>query len=114
MVTVALVLFGFVVALAAYSWSWRNLEKSFLAFSTVPPALFFLALISEKLQGGYVTLVPLSLSLVLSFLMLVFAISLMISRARKQASFRGLLPPALIASIPTFYAIIRESFKMDR
>jgi hypothetical protein len=82
-ITVGVVLLGIMAVLAAYVLSESSVKKGFYAASMIPPALFCLAIISDRIQASYETLLPLTLSLLLSFLMLVFGASVMIVRARR-------------------------------
>lgn len=107
MITVGLALLGIVVVLAACALSQRSVEKTFYVASIIPPALFCLAMIADRIRPGYEVLLPLSLSLALSFLMLVFGITVMVVRARRRELFRKLIIPTLVAGLPLLYAALR-------
>jgi hypothetical protein len=107
-ITVGVVLLGIVAMLVAYVLSESSVKKGFYAASLVPAALFCLGIISDRIQAGYGTLLPVALSLLLSFLMLVFGASVMIVRARRQASVRDLIIPTLVAGLPVLYAVARK------
>jgi hypothetical protein len=107
-ITVGVILLGIIAMLGACVLSQRSLKKGFYAASIIPAALFCLAMISDRVQAGYNTLLLLGLSLVLSFVALVFGTSLMIVRARRQAPLRQLIIPTLVAGLPAFYAVIRR------